>query len=98
MTEHRVVVPLPRIVAVAVRYNGKTWSLPAPNRHHHVLRMIFAETGDGIRGPDLQGFLMDNGRFLNRKQAYLLAYRNGQLKPRRPDGYQGLELFSEDLW
>lgn len=86
-----------RITHVAVRYAGKVWSLPAPNRHHNVLRMIVAETGDGIRGPDEQGFLDESGRFLRRAQAYLVACRTGQIN-RRPGGYQGTDLYSEDLW
>lgn len=88
---------LPRITHVAVQYAGRVWSLPAPNRHHDVLRHIARETGDGIRGSDVQGFLDDAGRFLRRGQAYSLAARNGQLR-RLPSGYQGTDLFSEDLW
>lgn len=88
---------LPRITHVAVHYDGRVWSLPAPNRHHDVIRHIASETGDGIQGPNAQGFVDDAGRFLRRAQAYLLAARNGQLK-RRPGGYQGTDLYSEDLW
>lgn len=31
---------LPYITHVAIKYNGKVYSLPKPNRHHHVIRMI----------------------------------------------------------
>lgn len=85
-------VQYPRITHVAIRYAGETWQLPAPNRHHHVIRAI-----GGIKGPDVQGFADENGTFLNRRQAMTLAMLNGQLN-RRPGGYQGPELFSEDLW
>jgi hypothetical protein len=88
---------LPKITHVAIQYAGRVWSLPAPNRHHHIIRMIAKETGDGIRGPDTQGFLDDAGRFLRRAPALRLAEKNGQLN-RKPGGYQGRELFSEDLW
>lgn len=84
--------PGPRITHVAIKYGGKTYSLPAPNRHHHVIRLI-----GGVRGPDTQGFLDNNGNFLDRRQAMQLARGNGQLN-RPTDGYQGPELFSEDLW
>lgn len=84
----------PRITHVAVKYQGVVYSLPAPNRHHHVIRMI-----GGINGPDEQGFLDNNGNFLTRRQAMLLARGNGQLKRREgPEHYQGPELYSEDLW
>jgi hypothetical protein len=86
-----------QITHVAIKYDGKVYSLPKPNRHHNVIRMIAKENGVGIKGADLQGFLDDQGTFLNRRKAYALACVNGQLS-RRPDGYQGLELYSEDLW
>lgn len=78
-----------KIIKVAIKYNGTVYSLPEPNRHHHVIRMI-----GGIKGSDTQGFLTDTGEFLTRKEAYQLALTNGQLN-RVPGGY---ELFSEDLW
>jgi hypothetical protein len=83
-----------QITHVAIKYANKVFSLPAPNRHHDVIRMI-----GGISGPDVQGFLDANGVFLNRKQAFEVATQTGQIK--RPDTsgtYQGPQLFSEDLW
>ena len=41
------------ITHVAIKYNGVVYSLPKPNRHHHVIRSI----PGGIAGPDVQGFL-----------------------------------------
>lgn len=92
MTEH--------ITHVAIQYAGKTYSLPRPNRHHHIIRMIAAENGVGIKGPDVQGFMTDMGRFLNRSEAFLLASCNGQLdRSIRPRGwYDGQKLYSEDIW
>jgi hypothetical protein len=86
-----------QITGVAVKYDGKVWSLPKPNRHHNVIRHIATETGTGINGPDVQGFITNNGEFLNRKAAMALAAVNGQLN-RRPGGYPEPELYSEDLW
>lgn len=88
---------LPQITHVAIQYAGRVWALPAPNRHHDVIRHIAEQTGDGIRGPDVQGFLDSNGRFLRRAQAYTIARWSGQLQ-RKPGGYQGTDLYSEDLW
>lgn len=45
-----------------------------------------------------QGFLNRSGEFLDRKAAYTEAEKCGQLLPRPVGGYQGDELFSEDLW
>jgi hypothetical protein len=83
-----------QITHVAIKYANKVFSLPAPNRHHDVIRMI-----GGIDGPDVQGFLDANGVFLNRTQAFEVATQTGQIKrPDTPVTYQGPRLFSEDLW
>jgi len=83
-----------QITHVAIKYNGTTYSLPSPNRHHNVIRMI-----GGVYGNDTQGFLDDSGEFLTRKEAYVLAVQNGQINRLKGDQYyQGEELYSEDLW
>ena len=88
-----------KITHAAIQYDGKTYSLPAPNRHHHVIRMIAKENGVGIRGPDTQGFLDSDGEFLNRRDGMKLAISNGQLnRDADPKHYQGDDLYSEDLW
>ena len=86
---------LPKIVGVAVQYAGKTYMLPKPNRHHDVIRSI----PGGVKGPDRQGFVDEDGVFLNRRDGLIRAELTGQLK-RRPgkEHYQGEELYSEDLW
>ena len=83
---------VPTITQVAIRYNGNIYAMPAPYRHHDVIRKI-----GGIAGPDTQGFLTNRGGFLTRTEAMQVAVTAGQLK-RGPGGYQGPELFSEDLW
>jgi len=35
---------LPPITHVAIRHQGKIWSLPKPNRHHHIISLIVRET------------------------------------------------------
>lgn len=86
---------LPIITGVAVMYAGRLYTLPRPNRHHDVIRSI----PGGVKGPDKQGFVLEDGTFLGRREAMALAESNGQL--RRIPGkefYQGPELYSEDLW
>jgi len=92
------------ITHVAIKFHGKTFSLPAPNRHHDVIRLIVDETGvshvDEINGnPDeceAQGFIDETGRFYNRKQALAHALYHEQV--RDPSKVRLGMLFSEDLW
>ena len=85
------------ITHVAIQFDGKTYALPAPNRHHDVIRAIAEANGIGVNGPDVQGFLVNGDRFVCREEAFKIAQENGQLK-RDAGGYQGAKLFSEDLW
>lgn len=88
----------PPITHVALRFQGKIWSLPQPFRHHHIIRTIcyLDSNVDHVdaHGED-QGFLDASGRYLTRKQAEVSAGLNGQIK-----GEQliGSVLTSEDLW
>jgi hypothetical protein len=87
-----------RITHVAIRFQGKTYSLPTPpNRHHHVVRLIVQETGaDCVDVPeDDQGFLDAGGAYLRRRQALVNARMHGQLKPDAVP--RAGRLFSEDL-
>jgi hypothetical protein len=83
------------ITHVAIRFQGKTWSLPKPNRHHHIIRLIVEElnvpTVDA-HGDD-QGFLDDQGEYLTREQALSHARQAGQVGKTAHD-----ELYSEDVW
>lgn len=87
------------IVGVAIQMpgpGGKLYQLPKPKRHHDVIHMIYAETGERVPGMACQGFLTSDGKFANRWQAHRIAWDAGQCPKRRPS--QGSELFSEDLW
>jgi hypothetical protein len=87
-----------RVTHVAIRFQGKTYSLPAPpNRHHHVIALIVRETGaDYVNVPeDDQGFLDADGTYLRRRQALINAQMHGQLKP--DTVIRAGRLFSEDL-
>lgn len=72
--------------------------MPKPNRHHDVIRLIVNQTGVqyvDAHGED-QGFLDQSGTYLNRKQAFVSAEANNQLRPTEPIRYN--QLYSENLW
>lgn len=89
----------PPITHVAIRFEGTTYSLLAPNRHHDVIMKIVKDLGISYyietRGED-QGFLDATGRYLTRKQALLSALCNNQVKDESKIRLD--MLFSEDLW
>jgi hypothetical protein len=77
------------ITRVAIEFTEVTLSLPAPNRHHHVIAHHVAM---GRKGSGRQGFITSRGVFVTRTQAAKIAYAAGQIAaPKRL-------LFSEDLW
>ena len=82
------------ISAVAVRFQGRIYGLPAPNRHHHILRLIRAEHGK--TRPNVQGFLDNRGKFLSRKDAMRVARKANQVYD--PTRDRSPLLYSEDLW
>lgn len=85
------------ITHVALRFKGKIWSLPAPNRHHHVIRMIVEQAGVSYvdcYGSN-EGFLDNDGNYLTRTDALFRAQECGQLNDRDIIGGQ---LYSENLW
>jgi len=89
----------PPITHVAIRFQGKVWSLPKPNRHHDVIRLI-VETDPTVKTvnayEDDQGFLDADGLYLNRRQALYNAQKNNQIKP--DTTIRAGRLFSEDIW
>ncbi len=87
------------ITHVAIRFGGKIWSLPKPNRHHHIMLQIIKDNPEikyvDAHGDD-QGFLNEDGEYLTRAEAFVVAKENGQLRADRPIWYD--ELYSENLW
>jgi hypothetical protein len=74
--------------------DGEVWTLPRPNRHHDIAHLMYQKRGP-CSADEPQGFLTDNDRFVDRKEAALIAVASGQIdKPQYVDD----ELFSEDLW
>jgi len=97
-----------KLTHVAVRINGTVYSLPAPNRHHHILWILAKRRGnEGVPdvadenlltevsdpGSDSQGFLDADGNYLNRADGEVRAKLTGQIKR-----IIGGVLTSEDLW
>jgi len=88
-----------KITHVAIRYNKKVWTLPAPNRHPDVIRHIIATTGSGLYGPWTAGFTTESGEFLDRKAAFVLAIQTGQIKCTIAAMQGNIDqLYSEDIW
>lgn len=82
-----------RIVSVAISAFGIIASLPAPARHGDVLKKLhyFNEI---VLGPDTQGFLTNAGRYVNRRDAAVIALEQGQCEKLIAPP----KLYSEDLW
>lgn len=87
-------VGIEHITHVAVVYENIVYSLPAPDRHHHVLRLIYKEHGKC--NPNKQGFLNNSGVYLTRTQALKVALAANQVKD--INNIHADRLFSEDLW
>jgi hypothetical protein len=84
------------ITHVAILFRGELYSLPAPNRHHDVIRHIVETTGVKSVG-GTQGFLANGETYLGRKPALRHAIECNQLLP-RATGHKLGELYSEDVW
>ena len=82
-----------QIIAVAIHQFGVILSLPSPARHHSIIRNAHEGFNPPITGE--QGFLTSTGRFVNRRDAWVIAQNAEQMiahtGPER-------ELYSEDLW
>lgn len=94
----------PRIVCAAVLYSvdGKPFIVAGPRHFDHVMHPVIellVETvnPDGLR--PVQGFIDQHGEFYNRKNAWPIAERNGQIVKRvGGDGPDQHGLFSENLY
>lgn len=84
--------------------HGRVWSLPKPNRHGDVVKIMPPERLEGSQ----DGFLDSSGRFLTRKEAWWVAHENNQLLPpyhpldpskrAGSPSDQPAPLASEDIW
>lgn len=84
-----------KIVSVAITWRGMIFSMPKPHRHHHVL-LLMREMGLPIEsvGQQNQGFLTDEGLFVDRVDGHKIAAEAGQVN--KPE--LNYMLISEMLW
>ena len=88
------------IVAAAIRRNldGMIYSLPAPARHHDIIRYTKDLTGEPTSSRDTQGFIAVDHRgvrFVGRIEARDIALH---VAKQITTASHPTELFSEDLW
>ena len=81
-----------RVKAAAIRDNtGAVHTLPAPARHNEIIKSMFPK----VDPEDERGFLLSDGRFVDRVKAKRIAEAAGQLLP---DASTLPKLYSEDVW
>lgn len=98
------------IVSAAIQINELILSMPMPARHSDIIHKFYILIdSDPSKSNciEIQGFLTNEGNFLDRRNSMKHAISCGQGTPRRdklkieyPDNsfYDGEDLFSEDLW
>lgn len=86
---------LETVKAAAIRQNGKVYHVESPGRHGDVFRHMH-EIGV-IFEENEQGFLTDQDRFVNRKEAWHIAIQANQII-RTFETSTVDELFSEHVW
>jgi hypothetical protein len=98
------------ITHVAIKdTDGTIWSLPKPNRHGDVVKLIMQKPNyKHLLTTIVPGFLNDKGLFLTRKEAWQEAFKAKQLlpphnpiDPSQRAGKPNIKptyLFSEDIW
>ena len=64
------------IKAVAIKDdNGTIWAIPSPGRHSDVIRDMYAN-GVSCSSSNEQGFILQNGTFVDRFEAAIIAIKN----------------------
>lgn len=71
------------------------YSVAAPGHHHEVLCFITDQNKESENQSRVQGFLTNKGRFVTRKEAYLIALTAKQIIVNHGNGS---DLFSEQMW
>lgn len=86
-----------RIEKAALMKDGRVFSVERPGRHDQVIR--FAHTTLGLSTDpmeplreDVQGFVTNSGRFVDRFEAVGIAVKAGQIAGHK------YKLYSEDVW
>lgn len=78
-----------KVVSSAVIKNGTVYALPPPAKHPTILKHF------GIDGSHQRGFVLSDGKFATREQAFRVAKAAKQLKKMDQKREQ---LHSEDVW
>jgi hypothetical protein len=95
---HLQVLPLPRpetIERAAIYFDTVIYSVPRPGRHHHVFQEMHDKHNVESHDGHVQGFVTSRGRFVDRREAVVIARACGQIRVKTQPEY---ELFSEDVW
>jgi len=87
-----------RIIGSAVvDKHGTVYVMAPPARHHDCMQWAPSVKKTPPIPPYRQGFFTNYGRYVDRKQAMIIAKSAGQLLSRAPTGEPDT-LYSEDLW
>lgn len=82
------------IIGVAIKHGDLVITLPAPNRHNHVMDYMKQTLHLWPPFDGEQGFYTNDGIFLNRSEAFEYAQRTKQCTRREHAG----PFTSEELW
>jgi hypothetical protein len=82
------------IIGVAVIQKQLMICLPKPNRHHDCIKYAIKTLGLIPPISSKSGFYLEDGRFLDRKDALVYARENNQLINKDAKN----QLYSEDIW
>lgn len=81
-------------VALLEQSTGRIFSRLAPYRHHHIINCDIKHV-DHVGAGFIQGFIDQDYKFLNRREAFKRALLTFQIRTNR---YGMMVLTSEDLW
>lgn len=97
-----------KLVSSAIRFHPKDSDYPVivcGKRHHNCLEYAWThQIHDLVQKSGEQGFMTDEGQFVDRYEAYWIAVQADQLLPEAVTQYadlpitQAIPLYSEDVW
>lgn len=92
----------PTVLQVAIKTDdGIIHTLPRPARHGDIINRLWrlypAPTGRSESDFGEQGFLLTDGTFADRGQAWIIAWMAGQVRA-GAHKREVLHLFTEDVW
>lgn len=84
-----------KIERAAIWHKGLVYSVRRPGRHDDVIRVMAKRPNHKAADTRHQGFTTDAGRFVDRKEALVIARIANQVIEKHGNP---LELYSEDVW